>query len=83
MFPESCHRALLRFTDALATFTSIGAQVEVGRTALELATLATRRGDRVAALAHVKAAATAFRGTDVPVHHNSVERLTIELRRGG
>jgi hypothetical protein len=71
------------FTDALATFTSIGAQAEVGRTALELATLAARRGDRATALRHAEAAEAALRELDLPAHHERAERLATELRHAG
>ena len=69
--------------DALATFTSMDAQPEVGRTAIELATLAARRGDRTTALTHIEAAETAFRDLDVPAHRHRAQRLATELRHAG
>ncbi len=68
-------------TDALATFTSIGAQFEVGRTRLELAALAAGAGDRAAALAHVQEGEAAFRGLDASAQLRRAQELALELRR--
>ena len=73
--------AAAHFADALGTFTSIGAQLEVARMRIELATLAAGRGDRLIALTHAEAAEAVLRDVDAPAHRERAQRLAIELRR--
>ena len=72
--------AAAHFEEALGTFTSIGAQFEVGRMRLELAELEAVRGDRVTALAHAEAADAALRDLDAPIYRTRAQRLVGELR---
>jgi hypothetical protein len=48
--------------------------------AIELATLAARRSNRITALTHIEAAEAAFRDLDVPAHRDRAQRLATELR---
>ena len=73
--------AAAHFADALGTFTSIGAKLEVGRMRIELASLAAGRGDRLTALTHVEAAEAVLRDLDAPAYLERAQRLAIELRR--
>ncbi len=71
------------FAEALATFTSIGARLEVGRLRIELATRAAQRGDRAAALVHAEAAEAALLDLDTPLQLERARQLAIDLRRAG
>jgi len=72
-----------RLAEALGTFTSIGAQLEIGRVRIELATVAAGRGDRRIALTHAEAAEAVLRDVDAPIQLDRAHRLANELRRPG
>jgi len=73
--------AAARLADALDTFTSISAQLEIGRVRIELAGLAARRDDRLTASTHAEAAEAVLREVDAPFQLDRAHRLVSELRR--
>src|SRR5437660_864852 len=73
--------AAARLADALDTFTSISAQLEIGRVRIELAGLAARRDDRLTASTHAEAAEAVLREVDAPSHLDRAHPLASELRR--
>jgi class 3 adenylate cyclase/tetratricopeptide (TPR) repeat protein len=77
----SHNEAAAHFEEALTTFTSIGAQFEIGRMRLELADLTAGRGDRAIALMHAEAAHAALRDLDAPIHLSRAQRRAAELRQ--
>ena len=72
--------ATARFAEALATFTSIDARIEIGRMRIELADLAANRHDRPGGLKHAEAAEAMLRDVDAPVQLAHAQRLLRELR---
>jgi tetratricopeptide (TPR) repeat protein len=71
--------ARARLTGALGTFASTGAQLEVGRTHLDLARLAGAAGDRRAAAAHVGEARSLLEALALPVWVERVNAIAREL----
>ena len=69
--------SLLR--EALQTFVSTQARFDVGRTHLELATLAHAMGDREAATTHLKDAHDLFRALQVPKYVARAEQCATEF----
>jgi len=72
--------AAARFADALGTFTSIDARIEIGRVRIELAGLVADRHDRPGALRHAEEAESVLRDMDAPVQLARAHRLVSELR---
>lgn len=66
--------AMARLTQALQTFSTIEARFELGRTHLDLASLAQAQGDQLVVVRHLTAALSLFQALQVPVYSARTHR---------